>query len=153
RSKPACGTAPSSATAPIISPAAECAQTAVLFASLGFKYGPAMLAFYEPFLAAFGPAGFPVAHLLLFVITVVVLAVWAQAQRGAAFWTALAIAPFVLTRHVATNVLDQGHLDLLPVLLCLVGVIAVERGYYAVAAATIGVSITAKLLPGLVFVP
>jgi Glycosyltransferase family 87 len=153
RSKPDCGAVPAAAAAPAISPAAGCAHTRVLFASLGFKYGPAMLAFYAPFLAAFGPAGFPISHLLLFLFTVWALAAWARAQRGAACWTALAIAPFVLTRHVATNILDQGHLDLLPTLLCLMGVIAAGRRQYAMAACAIGASIAGKLLPGLAFVP
>jgi len=153
RSKPECGQLPAVAALPAINPAAECAHTGLLFASLGFKYGPAMLAFYVPFVAAFGPVGIPIAHLLLFVCTVWVLASWAQAERGAAFWTALAIAPFVLTPHVATNILDQGHLDLFPVLLCLIAVIAVERRYSAIAACAIGVSSAAKFLPGLVFVP
>jgi hypothetical protein len=153
RSKPECGTVPAAAAVPSINPAVACAHSAVLFASLGFKYGPAMLAFYSPFLAAFGPAGFPIAHLLLFLCTVAVLGFWAQAERGPALWTAWAIAPFVLTRHVATNILDQGHLDLLPVLLSLVAFIAIGRSRYAIAACAIGVSIAAKLLPGLAFVP
>jgi hypothetical protein len=153
RSKPECGAVPAATAAPAISPAATCAHTRVLFASLGFKYGPAVLAFYAPFLAAFGPAGFPISHLLLFVVTVVTLAAWTRTQRGGAFWTALAIAPFDLTPHVATNILDQGHLDLLPALLCLMAVIAAERRQYAIAGGAIGVSIAAKFLPGLVFVP
>jgi hypothetical protein len=153
RSKPQCGAVPAAAGAPAISSAPACAHTRILFASLGFKYGPAMLAFYAPFLAAFGPVGFPISHLVLFLITVAALAWWARAQRGAAFWTALAIAPFVLTPHVATNILDQGHLDLFPTLLCLMAVIAAERRKYVIAGCALGVSTAAKLLPGLSFVP
>jgi len=153
RSKPGCGAVPASATVPAIDASAECAHTRILFASLGFKYGPAMLAFYWPFLAAFGALGIPIAHLLLFLITLVTLAWWARTERSVVFWTALAIAPFVLTPHVATNILDQGHLDLFPTLLCLMGVIAFGRSRYVVAACAIGVSIAAKLLPGLAFVP
>jgi Glycosyltransferase family 87 len=153
RAKPGCGVVPAIAAVPAIDPAAACAHTGILFASLGFKYGPAMLAFYGPFLAVSGPVGIPIAHLLLFLCTVAVLAWWAREERGAAFWSALAIAPFVLTRHVATNILDQGHLDLFPVLLCLIGVVAAGRRRYAIAASAIGLSIAAKLLPGLAFVP
>ena len=153
RSKPECGSVNAVTAMPAINPTAACAHSGVLFASLGFKYGPAMLALYSPFLAAFGPVGIPIAHLLLFVCAVAALAWWERAKRRAAFWTALAIAPFVLTPHVATNILDQGHLDLFPVLLCVIAVIAVERGHYAIAACAIGISTAAKLLPGLVFVP
>jgi hypothetical protein len=159
RSAPKCGAPPdsvalpASAALPVINPAVACAHTGILFASLGFKYGPAMLAFYWPFLAAFGPFGIPIAHALLFLLTVAAIAWWARTERGAVFWTALAIAPFVLTPHVATNILEQGHLDLFPTLLCLAGAIAAGRRQYAVAACTIGTSIAAKLLPGLAFVP
>lgn len=153
RSKPACGAVPAAAVVPSIDPATECAHTGTLFTSLGFKYGPAMLAFYWPFIAAFGAAGIPISHLLLFLFTVAAIGSWARAQRGAAFWTALAIAPFVLTPHIATNVLAQGHLDMFPTLLCLLAVIAAERLQYAVAGCALGMSIAAKFLPGLLFVP
>jgi hypothetical protein len=153
RSKPGCGAMPGVAALPAISPVAACAHTEVLFRSLGFKYGPAMLAFYWPFLAAFGPAGVLISHQMLFLFTVATLVVWAQAERGAAFWTALALAPFMLTPHVATNVLDQGHLDLFPTLLCLIAFIAAGRRRYFLAACAIGISTAAKFLPGLAFVP
>ena len=130
----------------------ECARLRHLFSALGFKYGPVMLLFYWPFVTLLGPAGFPIAHLLLFAACCLLVARWAGRGHDP-FKTATALIPLVWSTQLTWNALIQGHLDLLPVFLACCCLVLCEQRQFGTAAVCLGVSIGAKLLPGLLFVP
>ena len=132
---------------------ADCAPVIRLFSSLGFKYGPVMLAFYAPFVAALGAAGIALSHLLLFVALVGVLGGIARAKCRSWWWTSLALVPLICTAHIAWNILDQNHLDMLPVLLAILGLVCMRRQAWGLAAVSVGLSINAKFVPGLLVLP
>lgn len=141
---------------PVIPPirsSPECARLRDLFSSLGFRYGPVLVLFYWPFVAWFGAAGFPIAHLLAFAGCCGLVYSWGHDRRRRPFWAATALVPFVWSSQVTWNVLMVWHLDMLPVLLAVCALFFCERRQFGRAAACLGASVGAKFLPGLLFFP
>ena len=153
RKRPTCGSVPSDRSIPRITDSDDCARVGGLFSALGFKYGPAMLAFYAPFVALFGAAGMALAHVALFAALVLTLWAWGSYARLPRVVVLVALLPTLYSTQLTWNVLMQGHLDLFPVLLCLGSLWCIKRSAYGTAAVMLGISLGAKFLPGLLFVP
>jgi len=140
-------------TVPHIVRTAGCEDVQRMFSSLGFKYGPVMLAFYWPFIALFGTAGFLIAHLVLVIAFSVLLYRTARETTGSTFWASISLLPLLWPTVLAWNVLAKEHLDFLPICLVAVAWLCWSRGLFGAAGAFIGVSLAAKFLPALLFVP
>jgi hypothetical protein len=138
---------------PAISAAPECKPLQTQASSLGYKYGPLLLAAYLPFVVGFGKSGIFVAH-IVFVLLTVALLVWHGRRRGSplpvvAGAVFLALAP----SHLRHNVLESSASDLGPVLAATAAVIALMRGRDGWAAFLVGLSVAGKTLPGVLYVP
>ena len=142
---------------PAIADNPECQTHQRALASLGYKYGPALLAFYAPFVWGFDKPGIFVAHIVL-----VLLATWLLAwfgRNGAGFWTgswplaAGGALLFLAPSHLRHNVLASSASDLGPTLAAVAAVVCLTRGKDGWAAFLIGVSVACKVLPGLIYVP
>jgi hypothetical protein len=151
---------------PAIAPARECAEISRLFSSLGFKYGPATLLVYWPFVAAFGADGFIILHLVTFALCLALLYRWALGVAGSAGLpgpAATALLLFVWPTHLVINAFQQEHLDLPAVCLVVLAWVywwprggrgrADDRGRFVAAAICLGLSASMKLLPALLYVP
>ncbi len=138
---------------PRIAQGADCEELRLLFASLGFKYGPATLLFYLPFVAAFGPPGFLVSHLALVAACAALIYRRAVLDTGSWVWGALVLCPLLWPTPLAWNVLAMENVDIFPVVLATLAYLACTRGRYGLAALCIGVSAAAKFLPALLFLP
>jgi hypothetical protein len=138
---------------PRVMPGPDCRGLEKLFTSLGFKYGPVMLFFYWPFVTVLGAAGVLASHLLLVIVCGVVLYRWAIAQTASPFWSAVALLPFLWPTHLARNVLTVEHLDFLPVFLVTLAWVCWDRNRFGAASACLGLSLAAKFLPALLFLP
>jgi hypothetical protein len=146
------GPAEESVVPPIV-PAAGCDALERLFTSLGFKYGPVTLFFYWPFVALFGAAGFLTSHLLLVLGLAALLYRWAIERTQSPFWSAVALLPLLWPTHLAWNVLAVEHLDVLPVFLVTLAWVCWDTRRFGAAAVCLGLSLAAKFLPAMLFLP
>jgi hypothetical protein len=131
----------------------QCGAIGRLFSSLGFKYGPVTLFFYWPFVTLFGTAGFLASHLLLVLACTALLYRWARETVPSPFWAAIAILPFLWPTELAWNVLGLEHLDFLPVFLVTLAWLCWNRSRFVASAVCLGLSLAAKFLPALLFLP
>jgi hypothetical protein len=110
----------------------------------GYKYLPVMIAAYLPLGALWGERG-----VLLTNLAILVACLWCLRRL-----TGSMLAPllFVMLPLVAEQIFAKGATDLAPVLLLLLAFLAVERKAF-LAGLCVGLSIAAKPLPGLAFLP
>ena len=117
----------------------------------GYKYMPVMALAYLPLGLPFGERGVLATNLLLH--AAVAWMVWRLAWRAGTIASAQIAALLYLSLPiVAMQVLAKGSTDLVAVAPLLLALLCVERSPLA-AGICVGLSICAKLLPGLVFVP
>jgi hypothetical protein len=122
-------------------------------ASLGYKYGPALLAAYYPFVLAFGKPGIFVAH-IAFLLLATGLFVWFGRARDESWGpTAGALVLLLAPSHLRHNVLEASASDFGPTLAGVAGIMLLARGRERWAAILIGLSVASKLLPGLLYAP
>jgi hypothetical protein len=117
----------------------------------GYKYLPMMIFTYMPLASAFGSAGMRLTNLLLEAATVMILAVIAKREFGeshaapaAALYLMLPLLPEMLYRGAVT--------DLAPALPLLAAMLFYRRRP-GLAGLMVGLSISAKLFPGLLALP
>jgi hypothetical protein len=145
--------AATSAILPVIGDAPGCQSLKVESASLGYKYGPALLAAYAPFVVGFDKPGVFVAHVVFFLLATALLA-WFGRTRGSS-WAVVAgaLLLFLAPSHLRHNVLALSASDLGPTLAAVAAVTFLWRGRDGWAAFFIGLSLACKVLPGLLYVP
>jgi glycosyl transferase family 87 len=132
----------------------QCEEARRLVPLVGYKYGPVLLLGYAPFQFLLDEAGLFVAHLAFVAALLAVLGAMArEAPLPGYAQVALAFAVVLVPTHLRWNVLRLTATDTLPIVLALWGCLAIRRGRDALGGALIGLSIGAKLLPGLLFVP
>ena len=134
----------------------ECQRIRRDFDSMGYKYGPLLLAVYFPFVVTLGEAGIYAAHLVLFVaLSVLVGFIALRMARGDLF---LASLPFIVlygSGHIRWNTLYLSAVDLAPTFLALLAWWSISRSPRTgwAGAAILGLSIGAKVAPGILFLP
>lgn len=117
----------------------------------GYKYMPVMAIAYLPLGVPFGERGVLITNLLLHFG--VAWTVWRLALRGGTTASGqLAVLLYLSLPLVAMQVLAKGSTDLVAVLPLLLALLCLEESAIA-AGVCVGLSICAKLLPGMVFVP
>jgi hypothetical protein len=138
---------------PVLRDTPSCQPFATLAASLGYKYGPALLAGYLPFVFTFGKPGIFVAHLTLLLLAVLLFS-WFGRTRGAS-WAVIAGALVLLLApsHLRHNILKLSAGDGGPTLAAAAGLMLLLRGRHGWAALFIGLSVACKSLPGLLYAP
>ena len=141
---------------PQISDRPECGHIRRDFESLGYKYGPLLLAIYFPFVATLGEPGIYVANLVLFAALSVL--VWFIALRMAGGDLFLASLPFIILygpEHIRWTTLCLSAIDLAPTLLAVLAFWSLFRSPRTdwMGNAILGLSIGAKVAPGIFFLP
>ena len=121
--------------------------------TMGFRYGPVLLAFYAPFVATLWEAGILLAHAALVLIGLCALTTTVERKTGSLFAAAAVGALLVWTRPMRWEIFIQGHSDLLPTALAMAFYFLHRDDRPMLAAVAIGLSIGAKPLPGLLWVP
>jgi hypothetical protein len=141
---------------PQITDRPECQGIRRDFDSMGYKYGPLLLAVYFPFVVTLGEAGIYAAHLVLFAALSFLFGFIAfQMARGDLF---LASLPFIILYgpgHIRWNTLYLSAVDLAPTFLALLALWLISRSPQANRAgnAILGLSIGTKMAPGIFFLP
>jgi hypothetical protein len=138
---------------PAISQAPECKPFRIQSASLGYKYGPMLLASYLPFVLVFGKSGIFLTHLVLVLLSAGLLLWHGLRQRRPLSVVAGALLLFLAPSHLRHNVFEASASDLGPVLAATFAVMMLARGRDGWAAFFIGLSVASKTLPGVVYVP
>ncbi|MDH5675303.1 MAG: hypothetical protein OEZ06_24495 [Myxococcales bacterium] len=131
-----------------------CADAALGFDSLGFKYGPLTLATFAPGVALFGKVGVFVTQDLLFALICGLVWLAARVRAGAhtgVHWLALAL--LLSVPMLRDNLLRTSALDGTATVLCLAALWLWLRGHGAVVAMLLGCAVGAKLLPTLLYLP
>jgi hypothetical protein len=117
----------------------------------GYKYLPVMVVAYLPLGEALGERGVLATNLLVLAATLFLIfrlaGIAASRQAG---W--IAIALYLALPLPAQQVLAKGSTDLVAVLPLLIGMLTVERRAFW-AGLCVGLSISAKLFPGVLFIP
>ena len=117
----------------------------------GYKYLPVMPLVYAPFGLMLGISGILVTNLLLDLATAALVMAAAQTEGGEASGL-LAVAAYLSTPYILSELFAKGVTDLLPVALLLCSLIATDR-HPALAGFLAGLSVSAKLLPALGALP
>ena len=140
--------APSLLTAPVCDPLRRELDT------MGFKYGPVLLLSYYPFVIILENSGIYIAHFVILLALCVTLA-WKEVviARAGAFVASLSLLLVLAPTILRFSTLRRADCDLLPTLLAVFAVLLLERRRDRMASACLALSIGAKLLPGLLFVP
>jgi hypothetical protein len=138
---------------PVIDNTPACQSLSVAAASLGYKYGPALLATYTPFVVGFDKPGIFVANIVLLLLSTALLA-W-LGRSGGKSWAVVAggLLLFLAPSHLRHNVLTLSASDLGPTLAAVAAVAFLVRGRDGWAAFLIGLSLACKILPGLLYLP
>jgi hypothetical protein len=110
----------------------------------GYKYLPVMIAAYLPLGALWDARGVLVTNLVI-----LVACLWCLRRLAGSM---LAPLLFLMLPLVAEQLFAKGATDLVPVLLLLLAFLAARRGAF-LAGFCVGLSIAAKPLPGLAFLP
>lgn len=117
----------------------------------GYKYLPVMPAVYLPLGLALGVRGVLVTNLLLQTATVALML--CLGRRAGGYRTGLvAIAIYMSLPLVAEQLFAKGTTDLVAIVPLLLGFVAFKRSDF-LSGVCVGLSIAAKLLPGVVFAP
>jgi hypothetical protein len=126
-------------------------RTAAQARFAGYKYLPVMIAAYLPLGAPLGERGVVLTNLLLQLAAVALIIRLAQAMAGAsAGWIAALL--YLGVPLVPFELFAKGVTDLLAVVPLLLALVLLERKP-ALAGFCIGLSVSAKLLPGLLLLP
>ena len=138
---------------PVISTNSSCAPLYKAAHSLGIKYGPAMLFVYAPFYFIFGVNGILICNAVFLAALCVVLwyGVWKITRSF--FASGLSLLPVLLPSHPRWDVLDKGHTDIIPTLFLVLFLFSWIRGKTWRSALFLGLSLSAKAVPALLFVP
>ncbi len=137
-----------------VRPEARCDEARRAFEMLGMKYGPTTLATFAPAVWLFGKSGIFVVQIALLLGICWVLAIWSrEIAQGDLFLASLAFWPLLGTVHVYAMTMEDSASDLPGVLYALLGLFFFQRGRHGWAAALIGLSVSAKLMPGLMYTP
>jgi hypothetical protein len=138
----------------VVGPTEPCRALARDSRFLGLKYGPVLLATYAPFVVLLGKAGIRVSHLAWLVALCLLLASLARRagaegglEVGAAVWLLL------VPNLVRFDTLRHTDCDLAPVLLGVLAFALLEEARPGWAGLAVGLSVGAKLLPGLLLLP
>jgi hypothetical protein len=130
-----------------------CASAGRLFEAMGFRYGPVLLASYAPFVASQWEAGILMSHALLAALGLAGLFAAARNLSASTFVALAACALVVLARPLRWEIFEQGHSDLLPTALAAAFWFLRQGGRPTLAAVALGLSMGAKTLPGLIWLP
>lgn len=118
----------------------------------GYKYLPVTVAAYLPFGAALGPRGIVLANLLFQLAVVALVFRLGEAMASAsAGW--LAVTLYLSLPMVPFQLFAKGVVDLVPVLPLLAALLLAEREQPTFAGLCVGLSLAAKLLPGMLLLP
>jgi hypothetical protein len=142
-----------SAFLPVLHETTACQPLAARTASLGYKYGPALLAGYLPFVLAFGKPGIFVAHIALLLLAVLLFSWFGRARGASCAMIAGALLLLLAPSHLRHNIFKLSASDWGPTLAGAAGVMLLIRGRHGWAALFIGLSVACKILPGLLTVP
>ena len=143
------------AIVPKVSNDERCMAEKQMLASLGLKYGPAMLTLYVPFIGMWGKGGIFAAN-LFYLMVFTLLAFFRGPQiRHANFWVA---GCFLVMLFGPTHIRSQGLVasanDLLPLGWAIMGYYLLKRKQtWLFGAFCLSLSFSAKFLPGLFFLP
>ncbi len=140
---------------PKVSDDDRCEVERRMLASLGLKYGPAMLTMYVPFIWMWGKGGIFAAN-LFYLILFGLLAFFRGPQIGRAnFWVAACCMLMVLApSHIRNQGLIASANDLLPLGWAMMGYFLLNKKQtWLFGAFCLSLSFSAKFLPGLFFIP
>ena len=143
---------------PSIAELPECRELRLQFDSVAYKYGPVLLASYAPFVALLGDAGIYVAHILLFIALSALTALLAyKMANGDLFLASLPFVVLYLPRYISSSTLSFAAVDLAPTLLSVLALsmltFSKAKRVGALGSAVLGLSICAKLAPGIFYLP
>lgn len=138
---------------PVSPGGAPCDKVALRLHTMGFRYGPVILVFYAPFVVALWESGILVAHALVVAIGMTLLTSTVRKRTGSAFVAAAVGALLLWTRPMRWEIVEMAHSDLLPTALAFAFYFLKRDDRPMLAAVAIGLSIGAKPLPGLLWLP
>lgn len=139
---------------PPVSAEKSCQDVWRAFTSFGYPYGPVTIASYAPFVMLFEEPGIYLNHLLLVgVFTALLFWIGWRITRGNLVLASLPCLLVLMTPIFRYNFLDLSASDLTALLLELVFLALWLKGKYEFAAVALALSVGAKFLPGLLFVP
>jgi hypothetical protein len=116
----------------------------------GYKYLPVMIATYLPLGASLGTTGMRLTNLVLDMITAVFIGSLARSQSGRVC-AILAASLYLMLPMVPRDLYMNAVTDLAPTL-PLLAAMMLYATHPAIAGVMVGLSVSAKILPGLVFV-
>jgi hypothetical protein len=144
------------ALAPHLQSGPECAPARQRMSMAGLKYAPVMLLGYYPLVVLLGRPGIYLTHLML-ALGIGVLLVWRQRGRNTdASFSLQALVPLAIVfgpTLLRFLTLRHSDCDLIPTVLGVAGLVILERGHPRAAAIVFGLSVGAKLFPGLLYLP
>jgi hypothetical protein len=132
----------------------ECAEARRWVSMSGLKYGPVMLLSYYPLVLLFGRPGIYLTHLGLALLLAMLLIRRQRWRHPGSLLLGLVPLAIVLGPwHLRFLTLRHSDCDLIPTVLAIAGLLLLERGHPRAAGALIGLSVGAKLFPGLLYLP
>lgn len=132
----------------------DCRRWLISTDSLGYKYGPVLLASYWPFVKLWDKAGIYISHLTIFGLFVMGLLFvgWRRYDRKAGIFL-LPVIMLLVPFPVRYNTLHFSASDLLPTATAVAAALCLIDKRFGAGAILLALSIGTKPLPGLLYLP
>jgi hypothetical protein len=115
----------------------------------GYKYGPAMILGYS-IGAPFSESGIKIANLAYLSLSLLAVFLLAHRDGRATAWSCCALA--LLPGHLWYELLHRGVIDIFPICLILLSILAVDNRAWFIAGLLAGLSLSAKFAPGAFYI-
>jgi hypothetical protein len=140
---------------PKVKELSTCKREKLAFTSMGYKYGPAMLLVYAPFIEVFGKGGIFICHLVfaLALIGFLMFFFYSSIIKNAFAFLICSMLLFIPT-HLTHNGFINSANDIIPTVLVVCGYLLIQKNKAPspLGSLLVALSIATKLLPGLLFV-
>lgn len=115
----------------------------------GYKYGPTMILGYS-IGAPFSESGIKIANLAYLSLSLLAVFLLAHRDGQAAAWFCCSLT--LLPDHIWYELLHQGVIDIFPICLILLSILAVDKRAWFIAGLLAGLSLSAKFAPGAFYI-
>jgi hypothetical protein len=138
----------------VLDPSVACQRWTTSIHSLGFKYGPVLLASYWPFVKLWGAAGIYVNHLVLFLLfaTWLFVVCWRRYDHRAGIFL-IPLLVFLVPRQFRQFILHYSGSDLLSTATAIMAAWCCLEKRFTAMALLLAASVGAKPLPGMLYLP